>query len=424
MDPLAAPDAGELPIYMPVPYRVDADEDVTCPHCQLKNDTDATFCDQCGTKLAGRSDIKVGGELVGDADQGTGYAPESYDPEADENVQCPDCEKRNDPDARFCDQCGTSLCGRTDVNVDGPAEDIDNVDDRAGNAVVLDESQATEPGSADFVANDGSRSGPPRENLVRARYGTGVALRDDPAAPGTGSLLYGHFSVFNEWYEIDSYWEGTFLESIAPGAFANTIANDIASMRVLYDHGFDPVLGNKPLGPITALREDDVGPYYEVPLLDTDYNRDFVLPALQGRLMTGQSVGSLLGASFRFIVLGETWTQKPDPSDFNQLGLPQRVITEAQVLEFGPVTFPANAGASSGVRSNTDAFVSRLRTDPLSLARFTERTSAKVVEQILAMPPSTTRRVPSITTQSTSDDVQAAARTRSFNLRAQLELAD
>lgn len=302
--------------------------------------------------------------------------------------------------------------------------DLDNVDDDAGNAVEQNESADAEATSAEEVANDGSRSGPPRENLVRARYGTGIAVRDDSDAPGTGSLLYGHFSVFNDWYEIDSYWEGTFLESIAPGAFAQTMVEDIASMRVLYDHGFDPVLGNKPLGPITALREDDMGAYYEVPLLDTDYNRDFVLPALQGRLMTGQAVGSQLGASFRFIVLAENWTQKPDPSDFNQLGLPQRVITQAKVLEFGPVTFPANQGASSGVRSCTDSFVSRLRSDPLSLARFTERTSAKVVEQILAMPPSTMRRGTSNTTQSTSDDVQAEARTRSFNLRARLALAD
>ncbi len=32
-----------------------------------------------------------------------------------------------------------------------------------------------------------------------------------------------------------------------------------------------------------------------------------------------------------------------------------------KVLEFGPVTFPANPGASAGVRSGTDEFYGRLR---------------------------------------------------------------
>src|ERR1035437_3114438 len=71
-DPQAAPGAGELPSYEPVPYRVDADEIVTCPHCQGKDDTDASFCDQCGTCLTGRPDVKVG-----DNPPAQSYAPRS-----------------------------------------------------------------------------------------------------------------------------------------------------------------------------------------------------------------------------------------------------------------------------------------------------------------------------------------------------------
>jgi hypothetical protein len=41
-------------------------------------------------------------------------------------VCCPVYEKYNDPDARYCDQCGTKLVGRDDVTTDGngpPATD-------------------------------------------------------------------------------------------------------------------------------------------------------------------------------------------------------------------------------------------------------------------------------------------------------------
>lgn len=222
----------------------------------------------------------------------------------------------------------------------------------------------------------------PKDNLVRARFGEGVELRS--GTDSSGPMLVGHFSQFNSWYSVSSMWEGDFLERVAPGAFTDTIKNDLSSMRVLYDHGFDPTLGNKPLGPITKLEEDSEGPYYEVPLLDTDYNRDFVIPALEGRLMSGEKTGSQLGASFRFQVMNEAWEDQPKVSKDNPKGLPQRTITQARVFEFGPVTFPASAGASSGIRSLSDQFIDRLHTDSRFVARFTERAGLTAVEHILS----------------------------------------
>lgn len=43
--------------YEPAPYRRDTDEDVCCPVCEKYNDPDARYCDQCGTKLVGREDV-------------------------------------------------------------------------------------------------------------------------------------------------------------------------------------------------------------------------------------------------------------------------------------------------------------------------------------------------------------------------------
>jgi len=181
----------------------------------------------------------------------------------------------------------------------------------------------------------------PRHDLIRSDMRAVPEMRAD----GDGQrVLHGHFSAFNRWYEIDS-WEGRFLERIAPGAFKKTMAENRSKMRVLFDHGMDPQLGNKPLGPIRELREDDIGAYYEVPLIDTDYNRNFVIPALEA---------GLLGASFRFRTIRDEWNDQPGRSDHNPKGIPERTVTEAAVPEFGPVTFPASQAATAGVRSRSD----------------------------------------------------------------------
>ena len=255
--------------------------------------------------------------------------------------------------------------------------------DEALEALGIDDPDDPETDSNEGEADDGedpSRSKVKRENLLRAIPG-GLEVRSE--GDGGGTTLCGYFSVFNMPYEIDSYYEGRFLEIIDPAAFDETIANDQASIRVLYDHGFDPQMGNKPLGPIAVLRADEKGAYYEVPLLDTDYNRDFVLPALSGRLMDGTEVGSQLGASFRFQVLDEVWTTPQFATSQNPEKLEERRITRAKVFEFGPVTFPASPGASSGVRSLTDTFIDRLHHDGAFAVRMTERVGAGVVERML-----------------------------------------
>ncbi len=184
---------------------------------------------------------------------------------------------------------------------------------------------------------------PPRENLVRAVM-PGVELRDSKEGIG---LLTGEFAVFNQWTEINSAWEGQFLERISPSAFNKTFDENRAGMKVLYDHGHDPQIGNKPLGSISELRATDTGAYYEVPLFDTSYNRD-LLPGLKA---------GVYGASFRFKVMREDFVKAPERGEHNPDGLPERTITEARVMEFGPVTFPAYEGATAGVRSMTDEFI-------------------------------------------------------------------
>lgn len=184
----------------------------------------------------------------------------------------------------------------------------------------------------------------PRKNLFRA-IRPGLELRE--ATDGAAPTLAGHFAVFDQWTEINSVFEGTFMERIAPGAFTKTFSENRSDMRVLFQHGRDPQIGSKPLGTIVELDQDEKGARYEAQLLDTSYNRD-LLPGLRE---------GLYGASFRFEVVREELVDKPKASAFNPTAMPERTIKEARVYEFGPVTFPAYAGATAGIRSITDDFM-------------------------------------------------------------------
>jgi hypothetical protein len=67
-------------------------------------------------------------------------------------------------------------------------------------------------------------------------------VREASGEPDKGGVseptLFGHFAVFNEWTEIDSMFEGHFLERIAPGAFKKTFREQ--QQKVLFQHGQDP----------------------------------------------------------------------------------------------------------------------------------------------------------------------------------------
>lgn len=183
---------------------------------------------------------------------------------------------------------------------------------------------------------------PPKDQIVRS---SSFELRSNADAPPT---MFGHFTVFDTWTEVDSAWEGHFMERIASGSFSKTIDQNRADIKVLFQHGEDPQIGDKPLGTITELREDEIGPYYEVPLLNAAYVREDILPGLEA---------GVYGASFRFRVVRDEMIDKPKRSDSNPNAIPERTIKEVKLYEFGPVTFPAYPQATAGVRSLTDEFI-------------------------------------------------------------------
>lgn len=220
----------------------------------------------------------------------------------------------------------------------------------AGDSITVSRDDLEHPAMVAFrkhagISKESHRAMKAGSRSLEVRNGTdagAVTLRlQDPGS--NNRTLTGHFSVFNQWTTISSAQEGRFLERVSPGAFAETIdATRRGSIRVLFDHGQDGQVGNKPLGRPEVLREDNVGTYYEVPLIDSFYNRDFIIPAAQA---------GLLGASFRFKVPagGDDWVMPRSASSYNPEALPERTLTKVDLFEFGPVTFPAYSGATAGI---------------------------------------------------------------------------
>jgi len=180
---------------------------------------------------------------------------------------------------------------------------------------------------------------PPRDLLVRASLPFELRSTQDgmPTLHGTGA-------VYGEWTEINSRFEGHFMERFADGSFSKTIREQRDRIRCLFHHGQDPFIGVKPLGTITDLSERGRGVEYDVALFDADYVRSLI-PGLEA----GQ-----YGSSFRFGIVKKEDERKRVS---NEKGLLERTIREASMRELGPTPFPAYAATTAGLRSITDEFV-------------------------------------------------------------------
>ena len=182
---------------------------------------------------------------------------------------------------------------------------------------------------------------PPRDSLIRSTFPFEMnRTNDETGMP----ILHGRGATYDEWTEINSRMEGHFMERFTPGAFSKTISEQGGKIRCLYHHGMDPMIGTKPLGPITELSERADGVHYDVDLLPVDYVRDLV-PGLRA---------GLYGSSFRFGIVKKSDERKRVS---NPKGILERTIHEAYMKELGPTPFPAYGGTTAGVRSITDEFV-------------------------------------------------------------------
>jgi phage head maturation protease len=197
----------------------------------------------------------------------------------------------------------------------------------------------------------------PRDNLFRV-LARDVELRE-AGGEGGRATMDGWLIRYGEWAEIDSLYEGHFMERFAPGSMKKTLTD--RTPKVLFQHGKDAI-GRQPIGKAVNFDHSDEGVRYQVELYDG-------VPDL---IMSGLRDGAY-GISFQFSIMREDKVRAPARSQHNPDGITERTVGEAAVPEFGPVTFPAYEGSTAAVRSITDEFfVQRLAAEPDRLRRLIE----------------------------------------------------
>lgn len=162
-----------------------------------------------------------------------------------------------------------------------------------------------------------------RSNRMTRAADAGFQTRDE-----NGDLyIDGYFSVFNSKYEL---WPGA-TESIAPGAFSDTLGEDI---RALADHDTRIVLGRNKAGTL-ELVEDSHGLRGGIKI-----NRDDT-DAMN--LYSRVKRGDISQCSFGFDILDEE-------IDYREDGTVHWTIRKVKLYEVSVVTFPAYTETSVSAR--------------------------------------------------------------------------
>ena len=146
-----------------------------------------------------------------------------------------------------------------------------------------------------------------------------------------GEELYieGYFSVFNSNYEL---WSGA-TESVAPGAFSNTLGEDI---RALIDHETRLVLGRNKSGTL-ELKEDAHGLWGKIRINPNDSDAMNLYERVKR--------GDVDQCSFGFDIVKEDTEVRDD-------GSVHWTIREVKLYEVSVCTFPAYTDTNVSARKN------------------------------------------------------------------------
>lgn len=180
-----------------------------------------------------------------------------------------------------------------------------------------------------------------RDNIEIRVQADVVSFRD--AAPDSGSIgmLAGYAAV----YERLSQNLGGFVEKVAHGAFAQTLA-DNNPVLARYNHDDNQLLGTTE-GQTLRVASDDTGLPYEVDLPDTPAGRTVSVLAKRGDVRY---------SSFAFRTLEDSWS-------VTDQGFPLRTLVKVQLVDVAPVNNPAYRDTSVGMRSLSE----RTGIDPADL---------------------------------------------------------
>ena len=155
------------------------------------------------------------------------------------------------------------------------------------------------------------------------RYSPGLEIR---AGEDGKEKIRGYAAVFNSL----SQDLGGFREKIAPGAFADSLNNDV---RALIDHDPARILGRSKAGTL-RMKEDEHGLAVEIDPPDTTTGRDVVASIKRGDLSE---------MSFGFRTITDSWSKEN--------GVQLRELRKVDLFDVSVVAFPAYQETSVSVRA-------------------------------------------------------------------------
>lgn len=144
---------------------------------------------------------------------------------------------------------------------------------------------------------------------------------------GEGLFIEGYFSVFNSDYEI---WPGA-TESIAPGAFSDTLSDDV---RALINHDTTLVLGRNKANTL-ELREDSRGLWGKIKINPNDSDAMNLYERVKR--------GDVDQCSFGFDIVKED-------TEFRDDGSIHWTVRKVKLYEVSCCTFPAYEDTSISAR--------------------------------------------------------------------------
>lgn len=163
-----------------------------------------------------------------------------------------------------------------------------------------------------------------------------LATNMEVRAEGDKPQIVGHAAVFNRDSDLIG---GMFIERIAPGAFAESLAKP-DDVRALINHDSNLLLARNISGTL-ALKEDDRGLHVAIDPPNTTYAND---------LLESAKRGDISQMSFGFQTIEDSWTR-------GENGAPDvRTLRKVRLFDVSVVTFPAYPDTDVAVRSH-EAFL-------------------------------------------------------------------
>ena len=178
-----------------------------------------------------------------------------------------------------------------------------------------------------------------RRYLSQTHSRVSIEHRDDgkPILVGDAAVFYRAGDSGTEFAIFDDL-----VERIMPGAFDSAMSRG-DDVRALFNHSPELILG-RTKSETLRLSITDRGLHYEIDLGDTTVARDVAEHVRRG---------DLTGSSFAFMVIGQEFRTE------NAVDI--REITDVELFDVSPVTYPAYEGTTTGIRldSSDDAVAAR-----------------------------------------------------------------